>query len=88
MLATDALIYAMFIYMTSFINSLCFFQSNVPVDLLDLDTTTALVSYTRLGDKPVKNNAENFLLATYRCQADTSRLEVSDANYFADFAKE
>jgi len=51
-------------------------QSNVPVDLLDLDTTTALVSYTRLDEKPNKNNAENFLLATYRCQADTSRLEI------------
>jgi len=51
-------------------------QSNVPVDLLDLDTTTALVSYTRLDEKPNKNNADNFLLATYRCQADTSRLEI------------
>ncbi|XP_020863990.1 BBSome complex member BBS7 isoform X2 [Phascolarctos cinereus] len=38
-------------------------QSDVPVDLLDVDKNSAVAN-------------ENFLLATYRCQANTTRLEL------------
>ncbi|KAI4462734.1 bardet-biedl syndrome 7 protein [Holotrichia oblita] len=46
-------------------------QSNVPVDLLDVEKNSAVVSYS---EQDPKNG--NFLLATYRCQINTNRLEV------------
>lgn len=45
-------------------------QSNVPVDLQDVDKSSAVISYT---SPDVENN--NYLLATFRCH-DTNRLEV------------
>ena len=47
-------------------------QSNVPIDVLDGDKTTAVVSHT----KNVSKQDDNFLLATYRCQANTTRFDV------------
>lgn len=46
-------------------------QSDVPVDLLDVDKNSAVVSYSATDPEN-----GNFLLATYRCQANTMRLEV------------
>ncbi|EDV24847.1 uncharacterized protein TRIADDRAFT_25051 [Trichoplax adhaerens] len=46
-------------------------QSDVPVDLLDLDKNSAVVSFS---DVDIENG--NHLLATYRCQANTTRLEL------------
>ncbi|EDO41699.1 predicted protein, partial [Nematostella vectensis] len=46
-------------------------QSDVPIDLLDVDKNSAVVSYSACD---VENG--NFLLATYRCQANTTRLEL------------
>ncbi|XP_068907329.1 Bardet-Biedl syndrome 7 protein homolog isoform X1 [Tenebrio molitor] len=46
-------------------------QSNVPVDLLDVEKNSAVVSYSD-SDRTVGN----FLLATYRCQINTNRLEI------------
>ncbi|XP_074129907.1 BBSome complex member BBS7 isoform X2 [Sminthopsis crassicaudata] len=47
-------------------------QSDVPIDLLDVDKNSAVVSFS---GSDVEVN-ENFLLATYRCQANTTRLEL------------
>ncbi|XP_070391048.1 BBSome complex member BBS7-like isoform X2 [Dermacentor albipictus] len=47
-------------------------QSNVPVDLLDSSKNSAVVSYTSCDPQ----TSGNYLLATFRCQANTSRLEV------------
>ncbi|XP_077518922.1 BBSome complex member BBS7-like [Amblyomma americanum] len=47
-------------------------QSNVPVDLLDSNKNSAVVSYTSCDPQ----TSGNYLLATFRCQANTSRLEV------------
>ncbi|XP_020863992.1 BBSome complex member BBS7 isoform X6 [Phascolarctos cinereus] len=47
-------------------------QSDVPVDLLDVDKNSAVVSFS---NSDLEAN-ENFLLATYRCQANTTRLEL------------
>nr|XP_033794211.1 Bardet-Biedl syndrome 7 protein isoform X2 [Geotrypetes seraphini] len=47
-------------------------QSDVPVDLLDVDKNSAVVSFSGCDTEP----NGNFLLATYRCQANTSRLEL------------
>ncbi|KAM8969275.1 Bardet-Biedl syndrome 7 protein [Sarcophilus harrisii] len=47
-------------------------QSDVPIDLLDVDKNSAVVSFS---SSDVEVN-ENFLLATYRCQANTTRLEL------------
>ncbi|XP_077557908.1 BBSome complex member BBS7-like isoform X1 [Haemaphysalis longicornis] len=47
-------------------------QSNVPVDLLDSHKNSAVVSYTSCDSQA----SGNYLLATFRCQANTSRLEV------------
>ncbi|EEC13982.1 conserved hypothetical protein [Ixodes scapularis] len=47
-------------------------QCNVPVDLLDSDKNSAVVSYTPCDSQ----ESGNYLLATFRCQANTSRLEV------------
>ncbi|KAL1434870.1 hypothetical protein MTO96_001749 [Rhipicephalus appendiculatus] len=47
-------------------------QSNVPVDLLDSSKNSAVVSYTTCDPQ----SSGNYLLATFRCQANTSRLEV------------
>ncbi|XP_065058986.1 Bardet-Biedl syndrome 7 protein homolog [Rhopilema esculentum] len=46
-------------------------QSDVPVDLLDVDKNSAVVSYSSCDA-----DSGNFLLATYRCQANTTRLEL------------
>ncbi|TRY73217.1 hypothetical protein TCAL_01950 [Tigriopus californicus] len=46
-------------------------QSDVPVDLLDVEKNSAVVSYSACD--PQSGNA---LLATYRCQANTTRLEI------------
>ncbi|XP_031571614.1 Bardet-Biedl syndrome 7 protein-like [Actinia tenebrosa] len=46
-------------------------QSDVPIDLLDVDKNSAVVSYSACD---VENG--NYLLATYRCQANTTRLEL------------
>ncbi|XP_040186282.1 Bardet-Biedl syndrome 7 protein [Rana temporaria] len=47
-------------------------QSDVPVDLLDVDKNSAVVSFSGCESEP----NGNFLLATYRCQANTTRLEL------------
>ncbi|XP_043917464.1 Bardet-Biedl syndrome 7 protein [Protopterus annectens] len=47
-------------------------QSDVPVDLLDVDKNSAVVSFSGCEAEP----NGNFLLATYRCQANTTRLEL------------
>lgn len=47
-------------------------QSDVPVDLLDVDKNSAVVSFSGCDSEP----NSNFLLATYRCQANTTRLEL------------
>ncbi|GFQ74386.1 bardet-Biedl syndrome 7 protein homolog [Trichonephila clavata] len=47
-------------------------QSDVPVDLLDSERNSAVVSYSTCDPE----SDGNFLLATYRCQANTTRLEV------------
>jgi len=46
-------------------------QSDVPVDLLDVEKNSAVVSYSACNPED-----GNFLLATYRCQANTTRLEL------------
>ncbi|XP_047143361.1 Bardet-Biedl syndrome 7 protein homolog [Hydra vulgaris] len=46
-------------------------QSNVPVDLLDVEKNSAVVSYSSCAPE-----SGNFLLATYRCQANTTRIEL------------
>ncbi|KAF6731593.1 Bardet-Biedl syndrome 7-like protein [Oryzias melastigma] len=48
-------------------------QSDVPIDLLDVDKNSAVVSFSECD--PEQPNG-NFLLATYRCQANTTRLEL------------
>ncbi|XP_047271845.1 BBSome complex member BBS7 isoform X5 [Homo sapiens] len=47
-------------------------QSDVPIDLLDVDKNSAVVSFSSCDSE----SNDNFLLATYRCQADTTRLEL------------
>ncbi|KAM3672856.1 BBSome complex member BBS7 isoform 2-T2 [Ammospiza maritima maritima] len=47
-------------------------QSDVPLDLLDVDKNSAVVSFSSCDSEP----NSNFLLATYRCQANTTRLEL------------
>ncbi|XP_006007349.1 Bardet-Biedl syndrome 7 protein [Latimeria chalumnae] len=47
-------------------------QSDVPIDLLDVDKNSAVVSFSGCDTEP----SGNFLLATYRCQANTTRLEL------------
>ncbi|XP_019647281.1 PREDICTED: Bardet-Biedl syndrome 7 protein homolog [Branchiostoma belcheri] len=46
-------------------------QSDVPIDLLDVEKNSAVVSFSA-----TEPESGNFLLATYRCQANTTRLEV------------
>ncbi|XP_041358571.1 Bardet-Biedl syndrome 7 protein homolog isoform X2 [Gigantopelta aegis] len=46
-------------------------QSDVPIDLLDVEKNSAVVSYSHCSPEE-----GNFLLATYRCQANTTRLEL------------
>ncbi|XP_046582061.1 Bardet-Biedl syndrome 7 protein homolog isoform X2 [Haliotis rubra] len=46
-------------------------QSDVPIDLLDVEKNSAVVSYSACNPEE-----GNFLLATYRCQANTTRLEL------------
>ncbi|CAH2300645.1 Bardet-Biedl syndrome 7 isoform X1 [Pelobates cultripes] len=47
-------------------------QSDVPVDLLDVDKNSAIVSFS-ICDTETNGN---FLLATYRCQANTTWMEL------------
>lgn len=47
-------------------------QSDVPIDLLDVDKNSAVVSFSECDSE----HNGNFLLATYRCQANTTRLEL------------
>ncbi|XP_061748169.1 Bardet-Biedl syndrome 7 protein [Nerophis ophidion] len=47
-------------------------QSDIPMDVLDVDNNSALVSFSECDWEA----NGNFLLATYRCQANTSRLEL------------
>ncbi|XP_074849474.1 BBSome complex member BBS7 isoform X4 [Carettochelys insculpta] len=47
-------------------------QSDVPIDLLDVEKNSAVVSFSGCESEP----NSNFLLATYRCQANTTRLEL------------
>ncbi|XP_066505486.1 Bardet-Biedl syndrome 7 protein isoform X2 [Hoplias malabaricus] len=47
-------------------------QSDVPIDLLDVDKNSAVVSFSECDSEP----NGNFLLVTYRCQANTTRLEL------------
>nr|KAG5699637.1 hypothetical protein BaRGS_005085 [Batillaria attramentaria] len=46
-------------------------QSDVPVDLLDVEKNSAVVSFSACNPED-----GNYLLATYRCQANTTRLEL------------
>ncbi|XP_076467410.1 BBSome complex member BBS7-like [Babylonia areolata] len=46
-------------------------QSDVPVDLLDVEKNSAVVSFSACNPEE-----GNYLLATYRCQANTTRLEL------------
>ncbi|CDQ81478.1 unnamed protein product [Oncorhynchus mykiss] len=48
-------------------------QSDVPIDLLDVDKNSAVVSFSECDSEQPKGN---FLLVTYRCQANTTRLEL------------
>ncbi|XP_053734594.1 Bardet-Biedl syndrome 7 protein isoform X2 [Synchiropus splendidus] len=48
-------------------------QSDVPIDLLDVDKNSAVVSFSECDSEQTNGN---FLLATYRCQANTTRLEL------------
>ena len=67
-------------------------QSDVPVDLLDVEKNSAVVSYSACDPEvfflasrftssanfwaAVSFQSGNALLATYRCQANTTRLEI------------
>ncbi|GFG34141.1 hypothetical protein Cfor_08141 [Coptotermes formosanus] len=46
-------------------------QSDVPIDLLDVEKNSAVVSYSAC-----EPGSGNYLLATYRCQMNTTRLEL------------
>ncbi|CAG7829503.1 unnamed protein product [Allacma fusca] len=46
-------------------------QSDVPVDLLDVEKNSAVVSFSHCDPE-----SGNFLLVTFRCQANTTRIEV------------
>ncbi|XP_035704623.1 Bardet-Biedl syndrome 7 protein homolog [Folsomia candida] len=46
-------------------------QSDVPIDLLDVERNSAVVSYSEC-----EPDSGNFLLVTFRCQANTTRIEV------------
>ncbi|KAK6298582.1 hypothetical protein J4Q44_G00316370 [Coregonus suidteri] len=48
-------------------------QSDVPIDLLDIDKNSAVVSFSECDSEKLNGN---FLLAMYRCQANTTRLEL------------
>uniref|UniRef100_A0A1A8GTM9 Bardet-Biedl syndrome 7 n=2 Tax=Nothobranchius korthausae TaxID=1143690 RepID=A0A1A8GTM9_9TELE len=48
-------------------------QSDVPIDLLDVDKNSAVVSFSECDSEQPNGN---FLLATYRCQANTTRMEL------------
>lgn len=48
-------------------------QSDVPIDLLDVDKNSAVVSFSECDSEQPNGN---FLLATYRCQANTTRIEL------------
>ncbi|XP_053734593.1 Bardet-Biedl syndrome 7 protein isoform X1 [Synchiropus splendidus] len=51
-------------------------QSDVPIDLLDVDKNSAVVSFSECDSEVSQQTNGNFLLATYRCQANTTRLEL------------
>ncbi|XP_055316781.1 Bardet-Biedl syndrome 7 protein homolog [Sitodiplosis mosellana] len=46
-------------------------QSNAPVQLIDVEKSSAVVSFSRCDP-----SAGNYLLATYRCQVDVNRLDL------------
>lgn len=46
-------------------------QSNVPIELLDVEKNTAVVSFSKCDPKE-----GNHLLATYRCQIDKNRIDL------------
>ncbi|XP_063692711.1 Bardet-Biedl syndrome 7 protein homolog [Bolinopsis microptera] len=46
-------------------------QCDVPIDLLDVERNSAVVSHSACDPED-----KNYLLATYRCQANTTRLDV------------
>lgn len=46
-------------------------QSSVPLDILDVNTNSAVISFSNCDPKD-----SNCLLATYRCQANTTRMEL------------
>lgn len=46
-------------------------QCDVPIDLLDVEKNSAVVSHSACDPED-----KNYLLATYRCQANTTRLDV------------
>ncbi|CAG0887645.1 unnamed protein product [Darwinula stevensoni] len=46
-------------------------QSDIPVDILDVEKNSAVVSFSHCDPE-----SGNYMLATYRCQANTTRLEV------------
>ncbi|ODM95967.1 Bardet-Biedl syndrome 7 protein [Orchesella cincta] len=46
-------------------------QSDVPVDLLDVEKNAAVVSFSQCDP-----DSGNYLLVTFRCQANTTRIEV------------
>lgn len=76
----------------------CLLQSDVPIDLLDVDKNSAVVSFSECDSEvscltsqhkyTAPTNSQipccpifqqpngNFLLATYRCQTNTTRLEL------------
>jgi len=46
-------------------------QCDVPIDLLDSDKNTCVLSYSECDEAD-----NNFLLVTYRCQANTNRIDI------------
>lgn len=83
----------------------CLPQSDVPIDLLDVDKNSAVVSFSecdaevskclsneleKLSPVPLRRDSRvsfqqpngNFLLATYRCQTNTTRLELKVTHAF------
>lgn len=46
-------------------------QSNVPIELLDVEKNTAVVSFSKCDPRE-----GNHLLATYRCQIDKNRIDL------------
>ncbi|XP_046876152.1 Bardet-Biedl syndrome 7 protein [Hypomesus transpacificus] len=71
-LCQDDASYSLTLEMQTAIDNLLL-QSDVPIDLLDVDKNSAVVSFSECDSEQPNGN---FLLATYRCQANTTRLEL------------